>query len=293
MQLFTNIQEELIERINQSKDSLKIAVTWFTNHDLFNAVIKKLDNPAYKVTLIVLNDRINNSKQGVNFQKLIDCNGSFYYSSFDKMVHDKFCIIDDKIVITGSYNWTYKAEYINWENVVIMESTEAVKAYSEEFNKIIQKHEQVDSVATKQKFDLDLDSNEFIINEFKLQSKQEEQRGNDLAVAKIYTEILRINYRQPEIIKARINIVQKINSQRFETCPFEIGIHFLSGYKKIISAFTPLPITNRARGCDPYGNSERLRTTIEKYDYFYSQLLQFSLDNLKPCPIDTPKLNTH
>ena len=123
MQLFTNIQDELIKRINQSTDNLKIAVTWFTNHDLFDAVIKKLANPEYKVTLIVLNDRINNKQEGVNFQRLIESNGSFYYSSVENMVHHKFCIIDDKIVITGSYNWTYYAENRNWENIVILESS--------------------------------------------------------------------------------------------------------------------------------------------------------------------------
>ena len=73
----SSIQEELIFRINQSKVSLKIAVTWLTNKDIFEAILSKLDNPEYQVTLIVLNDCINNKREGVNFQKIIDKKGNF------------------------------------------------------------------------------------------------------------------------------------------------------------------------------------------------------------------------
>ena len=290
MQLFTNIQDELIKRINQSTDNLKIAVTWFTNHDLFDAVIKKLANPEYKVTLIVLNDRINNKQEGVNFQRLIESNGSFYYSSVENMVHHKFCIIDDKIVITGSYNWTYYAENRNWENIVILESSEVVKAYIEEFEKVILKHDRVYSISEKQKFDFGINSNEYITTDYTFQAKKEEQRGNDLAAAKIYTEILRIDTKQPEIQKARTAIVQKINLQRFETCPFEIGILFKSGYSTAIPAFTPLPITVKKNGLTPINNATSLKITIQKYDFIYHTLAQFTLDKIKPCLANTVKI---
>lgn len=290
MQLFKNIQDELITRINEAKDSLKIAVTWFTNHDLFDAVVKKLDNPDFKVSLIVLNDRINNKKEGVNFQELIDNKGSFYYSSTNNMVHHKFCIIDDKTVITGSYNWTYYAENRNWENIVILDDSSIVKAYLEEFEKVILNHEPVENILSKQKFDLGINSNEYLTTDYTFQAKKEEQRGNDLAAAKIYTEILRINNKQPEIQKARTAVVQKINSQRFETCPFEIGILFRNGYAMAIPAFAPLPITVKKNGNTPVSNATSLQITIQKYDYLHQNILQFTLDNIKVAPADTPKV---
>ena len=43
MQLFTDIQREIITRVEKATGSLKIAVTWLTNHDIFDAVVKKLD----------------------------------------------------------------------------------------------------------------------------------------------------------------------------------------------------------------------------------------------------------
>lgn len=295
MQFFNNIQDrviqdKLISLLEQSTSSLKIAVTWLTNHDLFDVVLKKLENTAFQIDLIVLNDKINNKIEGVNFQSLIDKGGNFYYSNIDRMVHHKFCIIDDKIVITGSYNWTYYAEQRNWENILIIDENEIVKAYIQEFKKVKEHHEKVESISSKKRLDLSMNTNDYITSDYSFQAIKEEQKGNDLAAARIYTEMLRINNKQPSIQEARTAIVQKVNSQGFETCPFEIGIHFWSGYSKIIPAFTPLPITKKAIGSDPSGNSTSLQITIQKYDYFYTTLEQFSISYLKPCPINTPKI---
>lgn len=290
MQLFTNIQDEIITQINEAKESLKIAVTWFTNHDLFEAVLKKLDNPEFNVSLIVLNDRINNKREGVNFQELINKKGCFYYSGIENMVHHKFCIIDNKKVITGSYNWTYYAENRNWENIVVLNDSKIVKAYIGEFEKVVQSHEQVDNISAKQIMAFGINSLEYLTTDYILQAAKEKHYGNDIAVAKIYTEILRLNKNQPEIQKARSNIVQKINSQRFDTCPFEIGIQFKSGYTMVIPAFAPLPITVKRIGTTPISNATSLQITIQKYDFIHQNILQFTLDNLKIAPADTPKI---
>jgi phosphatidylserine/phosphatidylglycerophosphate/cardiolipin synthase-like enzyme len=147
---------------------LKIAVTWFTNHDIFDAVIEKLKNPDFKVYLIVLNDRINNKREGIDFQKLIDLNGNFYFSNNENMVHHKFCIIDDCIVITGSYNWTYYAENRNWENVVILSDEEIVKGYVEEFEKVINSHEKIENIASTRNTDAAVTSNDYLLTDYTL-----------------------------------------------------------------------------------------------------------------------------
>jgi hypothetical protein len=52
-------------------------------------------------------------------------------------MHHKFCIIDKKIVITGSYNWTNKAQ-TNFENIVIIENEiENSKNYLQEFSNLV------------------------------------------------------------------------------------------------------------------------------------------------------------
>ncbi len=84
--------------------------------------------------------------------------------------------------------------------------------------------------------------------------------------------------------------MQKINNQRFETCPFEIGILFKNGYSMVIPAFTPLPVTVKRNGSTPISNATSLQITIQKYDFIHQNILQFTLDNLKAAPADTPKI---
>lgn len=49
------------------------------------------------------------------------------------LMHNKFVVIDDKVVITGSYNWTKRAENENDENVIILHDEYIAKLYSEKF----------------------------------------------------------------------------------------------------------------------------------------------------------------
>lgn len=290
MQLFENIQKELITRINESEKSIKIAVTWLTNHDIFDAILSKLNDSNFEVILIVLNDKINNKREGVNFQELINQNGKFYFSSIENMVHHKFCIIDDKTVITGSYNWTYYAENRNWENIVILDDLKIVNGYIKEFEKILKNHKQIEKVINEQKLELGINSNEYLELDYIFQAKSEEIKGNELATAKIYNEILRLNNKREEIKTARLEIVNKINSQKFEVSPFEIGIHFKSGYAMAIPAFTKLPITVVRKGNTPIDNATSLQITIQKFDFVLKTILQFTFENLKPCPKNTEKI---
>ena len=52
------------------------------------------------------------------------------------LMHHKVIIIDQKIVITGSYNFTAAAETTNDENVVIIFSPEVAAQYLQEFQRV-------------------------------------------------------------------------------------------------------------------------------------------------------------
>lgn len=272
---------------------MKIAVTWFTNHDIFNTILEKLKNPEFRVSLIVLNDRINNKKEGLNFQEFINSNGNFYYSDNNNMVHHKFCIIDDSTVITGSYNWTYYAENRNWENVVFIEKSEIVNGYIEEFEKIVNNHSKVENIEEVRQTIAE-SSNEYLNIDYTLQAKKEEKKGNDLAVAKIYTELIRLNNKKEEkekILKARKEIEKKYNNETFEVSPFEIGILYKNGYSQAIPAFEKLPFTVVKGGKTTTDNAKSLSVTIQKNDYNVPKtILNFSFKNLQPQPTGTEKI---
>ncbi len=55
-------------------------------------------------------------------------------SSF--LMHHKFAIIDNDILVTGSFNWTYQAVTGNKENVLTTSYAPIVKPYIEEFERL-------------------------------------------------------------------------------------------------------------------------------------------------------------
>jgi len=59
------------------------------------------------------------------------------YDRMPGLMHNKFCIIDDKIVITGSYNWTATAEEKNEENLLVIHDYNVAKVYKERFNYLL------------------------------------------------------------------------------------------------------------------------------------------------------------
>ena len=44
-------------------------------------------------------------------------------------MHNKFAIIDGKLLINGSFNWTYQATKKNFENVVVTNNESLVNQF--------------------------------------------------------------------------------------------------------------------------------------------------------------------
>jgi hypothetical protein len=152
---FQNIRSFIIQELEKANKSLKVAVYWFTNHELFDLLYQKQLNGVH-CELIIHNDYINNRDTGLPFQKFIDAGGKFYFSDEENPMHNKFCIIDNEILINGSYNWTYYAESKNRENVLIIENEKDVlEAFQTEFSKLIELVTPLKSITRLTKFDLE------------------------------------------------------------------------------------------------------------------------------------------
>ena len=115
--IFESIAERIEEEINKSQKDIYLAVAWFTNKNLFNSLVKK-SQEGVKVILVISDNEINRNSS-INYNDIQKGESKLFWIGGDKsFMHNKFCIIDDYVVITGSYNWSYKAE-TNFENVVI------------------------------------------------------------------------------------------------------------------------------------------------------------------------------
>jgi len=48
-------------------------------------------------------------------------------------MHHKFAIIDNRILLTGSYNWTFSANHRNDENLMVIDDPEIIEIFQNQF----------------------------------------------------------------------------------------------------------------------------------------------------------------
>lgn len=135
---FTDIRFEILSLIESACDEILIAMAWFTNRQLFDSLITCLRR-GVKVKLVLLDDIINHCDFGVDFNPFIRDSGSVFYlyPPSLKFMHNKFCVIDGKTVVTGSYNWTNYAETRNLENIIVSDDSNLVREYTNCFNTMV------------------------------------------------------------------------------------------------------------------------------------------------------------
>ncbi len=135
---FDNISEQIVSELNTCKNSIRIAVAWFTDDEIFDLLCSKAQENI-SIDLVLIDDEINRGS-GIVFDVLTEAGGNVYWISKATkgkgIMHNKFCIIDDKTIITGSYNWSRQAKK-NYENItVINDDPKLMIQYLNEFNYI-------------------------------------------------------------------------------------------------------------------------------------------------------------
>lgn len=129
--VFDNIEERILSEIKEAHYSIFVSVAWFTNKKLFGALLEKAKKNCY-VSIIIQLDEIN-SQSGIDYSQIqIGRSECFKISKDAQLLHDKFCVIDFQKVITGSYNWTYKASH-NSENILILNDPSVATQYISRF----------------------------------------------------------------------------------------------------------------------------------------------------------------
>lgn len=172
---FQNIRKEILSELNLAEKEIIVAIYWFTNHELFEKLCEKKES-GISISLIVHNDFINNRENGLDFQKFIDLGGELFFSDSDNPMHNKFCVIDGKVLINGSYNWTYFAESKNNENILLIKNEdETVQAFRTEFDNLKKDLQIVNEVIKLTKFEIDefngLNSREYLANDIIYEAK--------------------------------------------------------------------------------------------------------------------------
>ena len=129
---FKDIRNEIIGNLKKANNEIKVAVAWLTDEDIIRTLTQKKEEGVN--VEIVISDSIENFKSTTKFKDYLRNNGKLFIST-KSFLHHKFCIIDDNVLINGSYNWSYAARW-NEENIIVYlldNSNEADKSLLSKF----------------------------------------------------------------------------------------------------------------------------------------------------------------
>lgn len=141
---FTGIRATIQNELSQATSSIRVAVAWFTDQTLFKTLLERIAAEV-SVIVVVRNDVINLNPKGINWQQLVDAGGTLYFSHEHPHLHHKFCVIDGKKAISGSYNWTYAAQR-NLENIIVSSQPEVIKSFRTAFHSLLNHAEEVSNI---------------------------------------------------------------------------------------------------------------------------------------------------
>jgi len=130
--------QEIIDRIKSelfnAQTEILVAMAWFTNDELFDILLDRA-NHGVQVS-VILPEHADNEK--LDFE-ILDRSPNAEVIKIKNvgygMMHQKFCVIDRKVAINGSYNWSKNAKN-NHENVIVTNFSKTVEEFVRTFYNI-------------------------------------------------------------------------------------------------------------------------------------------------------------
>jgi phosphatidylserine/phosphatidylglycerophosphate/cardiolipin synthase-like enzyme len=123
----------IIDLINEAYNQIDICVFTISDDRISRAIVDAMKNG---VEIRIISDNFKVEDTGSDIEDLSRVGIPVKLDTTENHMHHKFMIIDEKIVVTGSYNWTRSAALYNQENIISTDDEEVVSKFSNEFEKL-------------------------------------------------------------------------------------------------------------------------------------------------------------
>lgn len=128
--LSDNPQKAIIKNINQAETYINIAMYTFTDQEIALS-LANAQKRGVKVRVYLDRSQIEST---YSVSRLLVQKGiKVRISSNNYIMHHKFAIIDNRLLLTGSYNWTFAANNKNEENLMIIDDPEIIEIFQHQF----------------------------------------------------------------------------------------------------------------------------------------------------------------
>ncbi|MBK6611773.1 MAG: DUF1669 domain-containing protein [Sphingobacteriales bacterium] len=130
----TEIKQRIISEIEKANQNIFVAMAWFTDRDIANAIINAKKR---NITVdIILSSNAQNETVKQMFKAENISIHAFETGDERGMMHHKFCLIDNRISINGSYNYSYNASNNNVENIQVTDDLNTYRQLFAEFERL-------------------------------------------------------------------------------------------------------------------------------------------------------------
>lgn len=125
-------QDALVDEIGKARMNIYVQAYSFTSNPIIAALIEAHQR-GVKVEILLDKSQRGDNPSSIGLVKKIGI--PTFIDSRHGIAHNKIMIIDDKTLVTGSFNFTKAAEERNAENLLIIYSSELARLYYVEWEK--------------------------------------------------------------------------------------------------------------------------------------------------------------
>ncbi len=128
-----NCGARLRELIDRARSSIWICVFTLTDDRLARAILA-----AHRrgVAVRIITDDDKSFDRGSDIRRLAEAGIPVAMDQSPAHMHHKFALFDQRIAVTGSYNWTRGAAEQNHENIVVTDDERLVERFRDEFERL-------------------------------------------------------------------------------------------------------------------------------------------------------------
>lgn len=127
------VRQHILPELQWAEKSIDVAMYAFTDSDLAWALVRARERG------VEVRVRLDKGQAAGKYSKSRFLAGRGLAVRLHQgggLMHHKFAVIDGRVVVTGSYNWTDNAEEENDENALVIADSEVAAVYAAEFERL-------------------------------------------------------------------------------------------------------------------------------------------------------------
>ncbi len=123
----------LTDLIGRAKTNLDICVFTITDDRISEQIVKAHQR---NVAVRIITDNDKSLDRGSDVDRLAATGIAVRTDDTDNHMHHKFALFDNRVLATGSYNWTRSAAKYNQENILVTDSIRLARSFGAAFEKL-------------------------------------------------------------------------------------------------------------------------------------------------------------